>query len=176
MGSTEFCQGFTGSYESRSEIQFLFRRCLTGKIEILRRCKRHRFTMSCPGGSDDKECAYNAGYLDLVPGSGRSPGERNGNPLQYSCLGNPMDRGTPSMRSRRVGHSWVTNIFPFALFTIMPNPDCCFLSSLGQGCCTWVLFTCGHSGKLPQAMKLWWRAHLIVSLLWDIILILPIVH
>ena len=91
--SCEFCQGFTGSCESRSEIQFLFLRCLTGKIEILRRCKRHMFTMSCPGGSDDKECAYNAGYLDLVPGSGRSPGERNGNPLQYSCLGNPMDRG-----------------------------------------------------------------------------------
>ena len=38
----------------------------------------------------------NAGYVrdvDSIPGSGRSPGERNGNPLQYSCLGNPMDRG-----------------------------------------------------------------------------------
>ena len=34
-----------------------------------------------------------AGDMSYVPGSGRSPGERNGNPLQYSCLGNPMDRG-----------------------------------------------------------------------------------
>ena len=34
-----------------------------------------------------------AGYMGLIPGSGRSPGEANGNLLQYSCLGNPMDRG-----------------------------------------------------------------------------------
>ena len=46
-----------------------------------------------PGGSDDKESACNAGDLGLIPGSGRSPGEGNGNPLQYSCLENPMDRG-----------------------------------------------------------------------------------
>ena len=36
----------------------------------------------------------NAGDMGLIPGLGRFPGERNGNPLQYSCLGNPMDRGT----------------------------------------------------------------------------------
>ena len=46
-----------------------------------------------PGGSDDKESAYNAGDLSLIPGLGRSPGEGNGSPLQCSCLGNPMDRG-----------------------------------------------------------------------------------
>ena len=46
-----------------------------------------------PGGSDAKEPACNEGDLDLIPGSGRSPGEGNGNPLQYSCLENPMDRG-----------------------------------------------------------------------------------
>ena len=44
-----------------------------------------------PGGSDGKESAYNAGYLDSIPGLGRSPGEGNGNPLQYSCLENPID-------------------------------------------------------------------------------------
>ena len=49
--------------------------------------------MGFPDGSDDKESACNAGDLGLIPGSGRSPGERNGNPLQYSCLENPMDRG-----------------------------------------------------------------------------------
>ena len=41
-----------------------------------------------------KESICNAGDMGLIPGSGRSPGERNGNPLQYSCLGNPMDSGT----------------------------------------------------------------------------------
>ena len=46
-----------------------------------------------PGGSDVKAFSYNEGDLGSIPGSGRSPGEGNGNPLQYSCLENPMDRG-----------------------------------------------------------------------------------
>ena len=46
-----------------------------------------------PGGSDGKKSAYNAGDPDLILGSGRSPGKGNGNPLQYSCLKNSMDRG-----------------------------------------------------------------------------------
>ena len=46
------------------------------------------------GGSDSKESACNAGDLGLIPGSGRSPGEGNGNALQCSCLENSMDRGT----------------------------------------------------------------------------------
>ena len=45
------------------------------------------------GSSVSKESACNAGNPDSIPGSGRSPGEGNGNPLQYSCLENPMDRG-----------------------------------------------------------------------------------
>ena len=45
------------------------------------------------GGSDGKESACNVGNLDLIPELERSPGEGNGNPLQYSCLGNPTDRG-----------------------------------------------------------------------------------
>ena len=44
------------------------------------------------GGSDGKASAYNAGDPGSIPGSGRSPGEGNGNPLQYSCLENSMDR------------------------------------------------------------------------------------
>ena len=40
-----------------------------------------------------KKSACNAGDKGVIPGSGRAPGEGNGNPLQYSCLGNPMDRG-----------------------------------------------------------------------------------
>ena len=46
-----------------------------------------------PGGSDGKASVYNAGDLGSIPGSGRFPGEGNGNPLQYSCLEYPMDGG-----------------------------------------------------------------------------------
>ena len=52
-----------------------------------------KVSMGFPGGSDSKESACNAGDPGLIPGSGRSPGEGNGNPLQYSCLEKPMDRG-----------------------------------------------------------------------------------
>ena len=50
------------------------------------------FLTGFPDGSDGKEPACNAGDLGLIPWSGRSPGEENGYPLQYPCLGNPMDR------------------------------------------------------------------------------------
>ena len=49
---------------------------------------------SFPGGSDGKESAYDAGAPASTSGSGKSSGEGNGYPLQYSCLGNSMDRGT----------------------------------------------------------------------------------
>ena len=49
--------------------------------------------MGFPSGSDSKESACNAGDTGLIPGSGRSPGEATGNPLQYSCLENPAGRG-----------------------------------------------------------------------------------
>ena len=49
--------------------------------------------MGFPGGSEGKASACDAGDPGSIPGSGRSPGEGNGNPLQYSCLENPMDRG-----------------------------------------------------------------------------------
>ena len=51
-------------------------------------------TLGFPGGSDGKASVCNAGDLGSIPGLGRSPGEGNGNPLQYSCLENPMDGGT----------------------------------------------------------------------------------
>ena len=49
--------------------------------------------MGLPDGSDGKESASSSGDLGSITGSGKSPGEQNGNPLQYSCLENPMDRG-----------------------------------------------------------------------------------
>ena len=51
------------------------------------------FSFGFPGGSDGKESVCSMGDLGSIPGSGRSPGEGNGNPLQYPCLENPMDRG-----------------------------------------------------------------------------------
>ena len=50
-------------------------------------------SMGFPGGSEVKASASNAGDPASIPGSGRSPGEGNGYPLQYSCLENPLDRG-----------------------------------------------------------------------------------
>ena len=52
------------------------------------------FNNDFSGGSDGKASAYNAGDPGSTPGLGRSPGEGNGNSLQYSCLENPMDGGT----------------------------------------------------------------------------------
>ena len=52
----------------------------------------HFFWLGFPGSTGSKESACNAGDLGLIPGSGRFPGEGNGNPLQYSCPRNSMDR------------------------------------------------------------------------------------
>ena len=52
----------------------------------------HINIVTLPGGAEVKVSAYNVGDQGSIPGSGRSPGEGNGNPLQYSCLENPMQR------------------------------------------------------------------------------------
>ena len=58
------------------------------------------------GDSDGKESVCSVGDLGLIPGSGRSPGEGNGHPLQYSCLENSMDRGTWWVMVHGVSKSW----------------------------------------------------------------------
>ena len=70
--------------------------CFLGKHWL--RCKSflviNKSSVTCfPGGSEVKASAYYAGDLGSIPGSGRSPGEGNDNPLQYSCLENPTDGG-----------------------------------------------------------------------------------
>ena len=60
-------------------------------------------------GSDGKEASCNAGNWGSIPGSGRSNGEGNGYPLQYSCLENPMDRGAQRARVHRVAKSCNTS-------------------------------------------------------------------
>ena len=68
-------------------------------------------TKGFPSGSVVKNLPANAGDVGSIPGLERSPGEGNGKPLQYSCLGNPMDRGDWQAKSiglQRPGHDLVT--------------------------------------------------------------------
>ena len=95
-----------------------------GKQENSRKKKIYFCFIDFPGGSDGKASAYNVGDPGSIPGSGRSPGEGNGNPLQYSCLENPLDGGTwfrlQSMGSQRVGHIWLTSLsFPICIFDVI---------------------------------------------------------
>ena len=71
--------------------------------------------MGFPCSSVGKESACNVGDLGSLPGSGRSPGEGNGNPLQYSCLENPMNRGAWRATVHgvaRIGHDLATKLLP----------------------------------------------------------------
>ena len=85
--------------------------------------------MDFPGGSSGKAFAYNARDQGLIPGSGRSPGEGNDNPLQYSCLENPMDRG-----------DWLAIVHGVAKsqtrlndFTSLPSLTSYFIAGEGNG-------------------------------------------
>ena len=83
------------------------------------------------GGSDSEEATCNAGAPGLIPELGRSPGEGNGYPLQYSCLDNPMDRGAwwATVHCFTVRHDWVTN-----MFTVLA---CVGLFCFGLIFCSW---------------------------------------
>ena len=75
-----------------------------------------------PGGSEVKASACNAGDLGLIPGLGRSPGEGNGTPLQYSCMENPMDRGAWWATVHGVTKSQTPlSDFTFTFLTIVNN-------------------------------------------------------
>ena len=71
-----------------------------------------------PGGSDGKVSAYNAGDPGSIPGWGRSPGEGNGNPFQYSRLENPMDGGAWWAAVHGVSKSWIR----LSEFPSFPSP------------------------------------------------------
>ena len=80
--------------------------------------------MGFPGGSEVKASACNAGDLGSIPGLGRSPGEGNGNPLQYSCLENPIDGGAWWATVHRVAKSRTqlsdfTHSYPYQLLSYM---------------------------------------------------------
>ena len=79
------------------------------KTEQLTHTHTHTYRvliLGFPGGSDGKESACNAGDLYSIPGSGRSPVGGHDNSLQYSCLENPMDRGTWRAIVHGVANSW----------------------------------------------------------------------
>ena len=75
-------------------------------ITKIQEANQHQLSvLGFPGGSNGKEYVCNAGDPGLIPGSGRSPGGANGNPLQYSCLENSMDRGAWQARVQTVTKS-----------------------------------------------------------------------
>ena len=91
--------------------------------------------MGFPGGSEVKASVCNEGDLGSIPRLGRSPGEGNANPLQYSCLENPMDEepgGLLSTGSKRVWHNWATSL-SFSQQTVIMlliTHDCIYLALL----------------------------------------------
>ena len=110
-------------------------------------------SLGFPGGSEVKASACNVGDPGLIPGSGRSPGEGNGNPLQCSCLENPMDRGAWWATLVHVvakSWTWLSN-FTFTLYqSLMPvkllkvrsgQPRWLFSCSLYIPCRTSACFT-----------------------------------
>ena len=126
----------------------------------------HMSRLGFPSSSDDKESACYAGDPDLIPGSGRSSGERNGNPLQYSCLENPMDRElgglqTQSMRSQRAGHDWTTDTLSLGTLALIPCPTLFSLLASFPSCPVplafpWAVqpFTLRHLSRLPFLVRL----------------------
>ena len=81
------------------------------KIKVSLSCSYFSLQESFPSGPDDKDSSCNAGDQGPIHGSGRSPGEGNGNPLQYSCLENPIDRGAwqaPVYGVTKVRHNLAT--------------------------------------------------------------------
>ena len=79
-----------------------------------------------PGGPECKASTYNAGDPGSIPGSGRSPGEGNGTPLQYSCLENPMDQSLVGYTPW--GHKSRTRLSDFTFFFFFPVGLMCILN------------------------------------------------
>ena len=101
------------------------------------------FPCSFPGSSVGKESACNAGDQGLIPGSGRSPREGNGNPLQYSCLENPVDRGAWSATVHGVTQSW-TQLKPLSMRVC-----------IGEGNGNPLQYSCLEN---PRDRGAWWAA------------------
>ena len=133
---------------------------LAHQLMLLARWLQHQ---GFPGGLHGKESAYQAGELGLIPGSGRCPGEGNGNPLQYSCLENPMDRKSwwATVHGVAKRHDQVTNTLIFH-YSIQQRALADWLRrSLEKGGQSWcVLFALlltldtAHPGASPPSVTL----------------------
>ena len=86
-----------------------------------------------PGGSDGQESTCNVGNLGSIPRLGRSPGEGNGSPPQYSCLENPMDRGAWWVTVHEVTKSW-TQLSDFHFLTHPQREAVAHLGSVSLNC------------------------------------------
>ena len=93
-------------------LKHIFEELIGGFIKFIK-----YYMLGFPGGSDGKEPACSAGDPGSIPGPGRSPGEGNGNPLQYPCLENPMDGGAWKTTVHGVAKSW--NDFTFTSLSCM---------------------------------------------------------
>ena len=84
-------------------------------------CRQILYYLAFPGGLEGKASAHNAGDRGSIPESGRSPGEGNGNPLQYSCLENPMDGGAWEAAAHGVAKSR-TRLSYFTFTCLLSEP------------------------------------------------------
>ena len=89
-----------------SAVQEILVRFLVGKIHWRKDRLPTPVFLGFPGGSDGKESACNVGDLSSIPELGRFPGGGHGNPLEHSCLENPMDRGAWQTTVHGVAKSW----------------------------------------------------------------------
>ena len=101
-----------------------------------------------PGGSEGKVSACNAGDPGSIPGSGRSPGEGNGNPLQHCCLENPMDGGAWWATIHGVAKSWTQlSDFAFVLSFTFMSSDCLIIIIAFLKCCNGFFKLCQCATK-----------------------------
>ena len=125
------------------------------------------FIWSFPNSLVDKSSACNAGDLGSIPGSGRSPGKGNGNPLQYSCLENPMDRGAWQATIHgitRVGHDLATKPPPYLLPTSAGSlkkqessrkTSISALLTMSKSLTVWITINCGKFWKRWEYQTTW---------------------
>ena len=116
------------------------------------------YILDFPGGSDCKASAYNVGDLGSIPGSGRPPGEGNGNSLQYSCLENPMKRGAwyATVHGVRKSQTQLSDFIFFLSF---------FCFSLSFVSISWEVFTEAFNSVLLVSERLYSQlsSHVIVE-------------